>query len=408
MDIKLTNTHFCNVCNKNYKTANGLWKHNNKYHKEKEELKKESLCCYCDKKLSDRHSKWRHEKICTNRNKEDINSIKSELTKLKSELEIVKNKPSTINNINNINKGIINKGVMNFIKPPGLEDISIINEKEAERILENEMNCLITLVDYINFNEKYPENHSFCTTALNDKYISTINTETLIIEKQRKKDFFDSMLNNSLKVINMLYDKLKTKKNPKAIRYKETIDKLSDFVVVNNKGKKAYVEMMNTLSFNKRHITQTTWNQLMNNEIPVKTAEEFEKEIKELEEKDKARKELKKQSMKNKIIPDMSDSDSDSDFDSDSSTDSEKDNNQTDKPIQEEKQIENQAENQAESDVDSDSDEPIEMRVQGTMCLLDGTNLYKMTESKQKGELYGTFINGKVKKIKQSAKEIDL
>ena len=48
------------------------------------------------------------------------------------------------------------------------------------------------------------------------------------------------------------------------------------------------------------------------------------------------------------------------------------------------------------------------MKVQGILCLLDGTNLYKMTETKQKGELYGTFINGKVKKIKQSAKEIDL
>lgn len=385
----------CNICNKHYITANGLWKHNDKYHKIVEVS--EYTCKVCGKVYNNRNSKYKHQKKCKINNNQ-METIKEELTKLKSELEIVKNKPATINNINNINKGIINKGVMNFIKPPGLEDISIINEKEAERILENEMNCLITLVDYINFNEKYPENHSFCTTALNDKYISTINTETLIIEKQRKKDFFDSMLNNSLKVINMLYDKLRTKKNPKAIKYKETIDKLADFVVVNNKGKKAYVEMMNTLSFNKRHITQTTWHQLMNNEIPVKTAEEFEKEIKELEEKDRVRKELKKQSMKNKIIPDMSDSDSDSD----SSTDSESDGTKPEQSKQADVQVE------AESDDDSDSDEPIEMRIQGTMCLLDGINLYKMTESKQKGELYGTFINGKVKKIKQSTKEIDL
>lgn len=389
----------CDKCNKKYKSRTGLWKHNLKCIIEVIKDEKEFICNYCNKIYNNKYSKYKHQKKCKINNNQ-METIKEELTKLKSELEIVKNKPATINNINNINKGIINKGVMNFIKPPGLEDISIINEKEAERILENEMNCLITLVDYINFNEKYPENHSFCTTALNDKYISTINTETLIIEKQRKKDFFDSMLNNSLKVINMLYDKLKTKKNPKAIKYKETIDKLADFVVVNNKGKKAYVEMMNTLSFNKRHITQTTWNQLMNNEIPVKTAEEFEKEIKELEEKDRARKELKKQSMKNKIIPDMSDSDSDSD----SSTDSDDSKSAENKPNQEAKANDVQT----ESDDDSDSDEPIEMRVQGTMCLLDGTNLYKMTESKQKGELYGTFINGKVKKIKQATKEIEI
>ncbi len=378
------NNFSCDKCNKTYKTSNGLWKHNKKHHDDNEKIKNESNCCYCNKKLSDRHSKWRHEKICTNKDKIDnqqITNIKEEITKLKSELEIVKNKPSTINNINNIKN--INKGVINYIKQPGTEDINVITEKEAEKILENEMNCLIALVDYVNFNEKYPENHSFCTTALNDKYISTINTETLTIEKQRKKDFFDLMLTNSLKVINVLYDKLKNKKNPKAIKYKENIDKLADFVVVNNKGKKAYVEMMNTLSFNKRHLTQTTWDQLLNNEIPPKPIIEYKEESK-LEDKIQKTNVLTKS--KFKLIPTMSDSEF-----SDSSEDSE---------------LIKSKNNDSDDDSDEDSDEPIEMKVQGTMCLLDGTNLYKMTENKQKGELFGTFINGKVKKNKK--KDIDV
>ena len=364
----------CDKCDKTYKSRTGLWKHNLKCVIEVVKDEKEFICNYCNKIYNNKYSKYKHQKKCKINNNQ-METIKEELTKIKSELEIVKNKPATINNINNIkniNKGIINKGVMNYIKPPGSEDISLITEKEAEKILENEMNCLIALVDYVNFNEKYPENHSFCTTALNDKYISTINTETLTIEKQRKKDFFDLMLTNSLKVINVLYDKLKSKKNPKALKYKENIDKLTDFVVVNNKGKKAYVEMMNTLSFNKRHLTQTTWDQLLNNEVPIKPIIEFKEETKS---------EVVKPQVKqsgNKLIPDDSDSDSEL-------SDSEL----------------------SESD-DSDSDEPIEMKVQGILCLLDGTNLYKMTETKQKGELYGTFINGKVKKIKQSAKEIDL
>ena len=371
------NTINCEFCNKTYKTQNGLWKHNNKYHIDKLKLINDCVCYYCNKKLSDRHSKWRHEKICMNKNTHDINFIKSEFSnkilKLESELEIVKNKPATINNIKNINKGIINKGVINFIKPIGAENISVITEKEAENILEKEMNCLITLVDYINFNEKYPENHSFCTTALNDKYISTINTETLTIEKQRKKDFFDSMLNNSLKVINMLYDKLKNKNNPKAIKYKETIDNLTEFVVVNNKGKKAYVEMMNTLSFNKRHITQSTWTQLMKNEIPNKidkslninnsniipTSEyTINLEISDLDDDILAKK--SNIFIKSQIITSAYDSDS-----------------------------------------DSESEDVIEMKVQGITYLLDGINLYIMTETKEKGELFGTFINGKVKKIKK-------
>lgn len=359
----------CDKCVKTYKSRTGLWKHNLKCNSEIDNDEKEFICNYCNKIYNNKYSKYKHQKKCKINNNQ-IETIKEELTKIKSELEIVKNKPATINNINNIkniNKGIINKGVMNYIKPPGTEDISLITEKEAEKILENEMNCLIALVDYVNFNDKYPENHSFCTTALNDKYISTINTETLTIEKQRKKDFFDLMLTNSLKVINVLYDKLKSKKNPKALKYKENIDKLTDFVVVNNKGKKAYVEMMNTLSFNKRHLTQTTWDQLLNNEIPSKPIIEYKEESKN----EVVKPQIKRST--NKLIPNMSESDSEL----------------------------------SELEDDSDSDEPIEMKIQGTLCLLDGINLYKMTDNKEKGELYATFINGKVKKIKKFNKEIN-
>ena len=53
--------------------------------------------------------------------------------------------------------------------------------------MDQELNCIISLISLLNFNQEIPENHNFCTTVLNDKYISTINTETLEIEKQRKK-----------------------------------------------------------------------------------------------------------------------------------------------------------------------------------------------------------------------------
>jgi hypothetical protein len=65
----------------------------------------------------------------------------------------------------------------------------------------------------------------------------------------------------------LLYSKLNSKNSAKAIEYKNNIDKLIEFVIVNNKGKKAYVELMNTLTFNKRHLTQSTWFQLKNEQI---------------------------------------------------------------------------------------------------------------------------------------------
>jgi hypothetical protein len=377
----------CEQCNKIYKSRVGLWKHNQTYHiivdldKNNQEIGinvdtdiKEYNCIHCNKKYTNKFSKYKHQIKCKINNNNQLEKIKlefnDEINKLKSELEIIKNKPANvtnIKNINNINKGIINnnKGpVYNFLSKPGEENLSILTEKEIESILEQEMNCLVYMVELLNFNEKLPENHSFCTTALNDKYISTLNTETLMVEKKRKKDFFDLMLNNSLKNIKVLYDKLKYKKTPKALKFKQTIDNLTEYVVINHKGKKAYVEMMNTLSFNKRHITQSTWFQLMNNQIPHKESIVED----DIENKDVINTKLLLENKTNQllcknrnqliILPD-----------SDDSSDSES------------------------------SDELIEIKVQGVFYYMEaGNKLYLIETNGKKGTFIGRLVNGKIKK----------
>jgi len=377
----------CEQCNKIYKSRVGLWKHNQTYHnivdiyKNNQEIAinvdtdiKEYNCIHCNKKYTNKFSKYKHQIKCKINNNNQLEKIKlefnDEINKLKSELEIIKNKPASvtnIKNINNINKGIINnnKGpVYNFLSKPGEENLSILTEKEIESILEQEMNCLVYMVELLNFNEKLPENHSFCTTALNDKYISTLNTETLMVEKKRKKDFFDLMLNNSLKNIKVLYDKLKYKKTPKALKFKQTIDNLTEYVVINHKGKKAYVEMMNTLSFNKRHITQSTWFQLMNNQIPHKESIAED----DIENKDVINTQLLLENKTNQllcknrnqliILPD-----------SDDSSDSES------------------------------SDELIEIKVQGVFYYMEsGNKLYLIETNGKKGNFIGRLVNGKIKK----------
>ena len=368
----------CEQCNKIYKSRVGLWKHNQTYHnivdlnKNNQEIEinvdtdiKEYNCIHCNKKYTNKFSKYKHQIKCKINNNNQLEKIKlefnDEINKLKSELEIIKNKPASvthIKNINNINKGIINnnKGpVYNFLSKPGEENLSILTEKEIESILEQEMNCLVYMVELLNFNEKLPENHSFCTTALNDKYISTLNTETLMVEKKRKKDFFDLMLNNSLKNIKVLYDKLKYKKTPKALKFKQTIDNLTEYVVINHKGKKAYVEMMNTLSFNKRHITQSTGFQLMNNQIPHKESIAED----DIENKDIINTQLLLENRKQLII--LPDSDDSSDGES--------------------------------------SDELIEIKVQGVFYYMEaGNKLYLIETNCKKGNYIGRLVNGKIKK----------
>ena len=359
----------CESCDKIYKTKNGLWKHNVKYHEMSLEDKKKEYCCeICGKIYQNKFSKYKHKVKCDKENNEknQVEKLRSEfnnqISQLKTELEEVKNKPSTIKNIKHINNGIvnINKGpVYNYITKPGDENINILTEKEIEYIMDQEMNCIIGLVEMLNFNEKYPENHSFCTTALNDKYISAINTETLMIEKFRKTDFYDKILNNGLSNMKLLYNKLGSKRTVKAKRYKETIDKLTEFLVVNNKGKKTYVELINSLTFNKRHIAQSTWFQLQQGIIPPhKSDSDLTTKINDKPDK----KPPTKQSL---ISCPSSDSEDFNDSDTETTT----------------------------------SDDLPEIKIQGVTYYLDENKLYQINNG-HKGEYVGELINGKIKKQK--------
>ncbi len=99
IDVEL-GKYNCLQCLKNFKTSNGLWKHNKKYHTpyQQGKLKKNSICDNCGKQLADRHSKWRHEKICKvktlNEKDKMITNMKlefeKEMLKVKEEINIIK------------------------------------------------------------------------------------------------------------------------------------------------------------------------------------------------------------------------------------------------------------------------------------------------------------------------------
>ena len=276
----------------------GLWKHNRKYHIDKmttiaekrlqndfninlTENNKKFECEFCSNTFTRKNNLNNHIKNVCKKNKSNVkNEIIVKLNKLENELEKIKLKPLTINNIHNINNGTINKGpiINNFLNKTGNENLSVISEKEIEYIMDQEMNSIITLINMLNFNEDFPENHTFCTTSLNDKYISTINIETLTIEKQRKKDFYDSLLYSGLNKIKLLLNKLTSKS--KKEEYKNTIDNLTEYVLISDKGKKAYLELVNALTFNKRELVQSTWIQLKNNQIPETKRDNYKVDIK--------------------------------------------------------------------------------------------------------------------------------
>ncbi len=250
----------CKLCNIEFKTRSGLWKHNNNKHTEVQEEK--NLCKYCNKELSDRHSRWKHETKVCKKNPE----IKEKLLKTNNiikyknnqiiENQIIENQ-NIIQNQNIQNNNITNNINITFNKI-GCEDISVLNQNEMEEIVDNGLNCIIKLIELINFNKEYPQNHTFCTTSLNNKYVSTLNTETNEIEKQRKVDLFDNVLRYALTHIDMLKDNI-ININKK----KEFDNKITELykIIGDTSYRKIYHEQLNVLSYNKRNIINKTWEE---------------------------------------------------------------------------------------------------------------------------------------------------
>jgi hypothetical protein len=84
-------------------------------------------------------------------------------------------------------------------------------------IFNKELSSVTTLIELLNFNERLPENHSFCTTNLESNYVSIYNTEKQIPEKDRKKYMFDTILDNSVDKLELLYNHYKNKFDTKYI-----------------------------------------------------------------------------------------------------------------------------------------------------------------------------------------------
>lgn len=370
--------YVCNLCNKHYKDNSGLWYHNKKFHQNSvvnvvpnvvngghsDSPQNISQCKFCNRVLSDRFSRWKHEKKCSKNN-----NIDNELDKIKSDVEELKKISGKTNStVNNINKGIINKGVINItMNKPGYESLEILSDNEIEYIFNQEMNSIISLIEFLNFNQKHPENHTFCTTALNDKYVSTLNTQTLEVEKQRKKDFYDYLIDRGITNMKSLLDRLKIMKTKKAIDCQNKLNKLVEFVVVNKKGKKTCFELINALSFNKRHMTQNTWQglkdgniindeklQVTDNKDPIETLKQLSKP------------------KSSKLI------------------------------LKHENMSESESEIMVTSDSDTDSDDEFiypKINFKGNTYILDGNQLYSIDSDGNKDELFGTYLNWKVKKI---------
>lgn len=282
----------CNVCNKIYSSYQSRWNHINKYHnnditkithnytkppQNTTNLHKNISCTYCNKYYSRNDSLKRHLKSCDIKiSKEKENEFyKQQIEKLTNDLEKLKKKSTKkIINYNTLNNNSNNLTNINNI---GKEKISDLTPYERRYIMSHGMNSIISLAEHLNFNERLPHNHNFYVSALNDKHLNTIDTNTNTVIKQRKKELFDQILVAHI-------DKLE--KINKNINYKDfdsVLTKLKNFIFL-KQGKKEYFSQLNMLAYNKRNLIIKTWEELINDDTvsPDDITEIFQKRVSEI------------------------------------------------------------------------------------------------------------------------------
>lgn len=286
----------CDICNKNYKTYQTLWKHNKQFHKIptpivaqsypkstpniSDDILKNTLakhsCTYCKKIYSSRQNKWKHQQKCKYKNelitidKKQFDELQNKISKL--ELQIKKSNNKINNNIINNNNGTINNITNNniVINEFGTEKICNFPVKELKKFIRND-NYLYNIIEYINFNKDYVENHSFCTTSLEGKYVSLLNPKTNIIEKISKDRFLESVYENANDKIEAILFEFDNNKDfreqfsEKYINYLKTKYGHSSNLFLKNKiYKKKYKTDINQLSYNKKKLIQDTWKKIDN------------------------------------------------------------------------------------------------------------------------------------------------
>ena len=381
----------CKLCNKEYKTNTGLWLHNKKYHSDPNKIVVPiniNVCRYCHGEYACKQSRWKHEQKCKITT-ETKNSLEEQVKILNEKVQILEQKPNSITNNTTNNNITNNTNIQYVINAPTASSINHLTFEHQKNILNKGLNSLTYLIENVNFNKSIPENHSYCVTAINDKHASVIDEKTNTIVKTNKDDLYDNVLTSHLELLEQLSKNQKFTKEEKQI-YSEKINYLKTSMYQNNKFKKRYKSDINLISYNNKDMVKETWKNLKpitiikTTEIEIDEDDEvdyiegdkprgFDDLIDELPEHEKPS--WLKSKGKNQIIPDDSDSD-----DSTLSSESESDTEECNFP---------------------------EITIKGTQHILDGNKVFIKNSNGTNGELYGTYSNGKVKKLTKS-KEFNL
>jgi len=223
----------CKYCNKKYASYSSRSNHIKKYHKvdvvenvvdvvvEVENMLpnvviKNNICKKCNKELSDRVSRWKHEKVCKkiiepenkieqleNKNiqmEREIAEYKLEMIRLKDLLQkSMKIHPKTLQKINNQlnNNGVINNTV-NIVQLGNENLIDVLSKSEKRGILNRKAMGINDLVELIHCSGKYKEFMNVYITNLQNtvayRYDKKINNFIAVNKNELLDEIIDSRI----------------------------------------------------------------------------------------------------------------------------------------------------------------------------------------------------------------------
>jgi len=273
----------CIYCNKILSSKHAKFRHETESCKLNPNYKKTfnvKECKFCHKKFANKQYRYVHQKSVCKLNPENINyNNDDDTTNINNNNDndnnTTNNNTTNINKIINNNKTINNNNIINnnntinnntiniIINQIGNEDISKLTIKEVNQIFDKELLGITTLIELLNFNDRLPENHNFCTTNLESKYSSIYNPQKRTVEKDRKKYLFDKILDNSIDKIQLLYNHYKNKfSSKKKEKYDKIIKDINEIKTTffNDKIRKEIFNQINLISYNNNNIIKDTWN----------------------------------------------------------------------------------------------------------------------------------------------------
>lgn len=230
-----------------------------------EEVNDKNNCKFCNKTYANRHSKWKHQQICKEKDiYNEIDKIKifeEEMEKKKLQLlKSMKIHPKTLQKINNqlINNGTINNGtinninnintVNNIIIPLTDQNLKkIFKQSEKLDVLNSGSNAHLKITDILFNKPEYKQYRNIYITNLSNNigYVYDKNKNCFIVKN--KKDILDDYGVERFSDIQYFYEELKMKiDDKKLIKLKKMVtDYFKDNDFKEKKNKELLIELYN-------------------------------------------------------------------------------------------------------------------------------------------------------------------